>query len=120
MTFPRRTDVARHLARKPRSLSKIRPEAIPVGLVPRSRPAIADRNSRSGRHHQSRTKRTHCGQDGKPMICPLLGTRLPISRLSRSAKAKREFFVVVHESSPPPTTSSLRRAAMNCGIPRTH
>ncbi len=34
MTFPRRTDVARHLARKPRSLSKTRPDAIPVGPVP--------------------------------------------------------------------------------------
>lgn len=34
MTFPRRTDVARHLARKPRSLSKIRPDATPVGPVP--------------------------------------------------------------------------------------
>lgn len=33
MSFPRRTDVARHLARSPRSASKVRPEAIPVERV---------------------------------------------------------------------------------------
>jgi hypothetical protein len=34
MTFPRKTDVAMHMARKPRLVSKLRPEIIPIKEVP--------------------------------------------------------------------------------------